>query len=84
MEITKEEFQTLWNICRSWQSDPIRASNGTPEDLKKYMRIFLKLEEMGLVKIEIRDNQIYGAIGTKEGYEILDDKKYDEMGWVED
>jgi len=80
MELNREEFETLWNIEKSWQSDPIKASDKTPESIKKYMRIFLKLDERELIKIEIRDNQIYGGIATEKGKQILEDKKYD--SWI--
>lgn len=80
MELNQEQFETLWNIENSWQSDPIKASNETPESIKKYMKIFLELDEMGLIKIQIRDNQIYGAISTQKGKQIPEDKKYE--AWI--
>ncbi len=79
-QLNKEEFETLWNIAYSWQTDPIKASDGTAESIKKYMKIFLKLDELGLIKIEIRDNQIYGATITEKGKEILKNKKYED--WI--
>jgi hypothetical protein len=80
MELNQVDFETLWNIEKSWQSDPEKASDGTKEDIEKYNKIFRKLDEMGLVKIEIRDNQIYGAVATEKGKQILEDKKYD--SWI--
>lgn len=80
MKLNREEFETLWNIGNSWQTDPVRASDGTPDSVKKYMKIFLKLDEIGLIKIEIRDGQIYGAHETKEGEEVMDQKVYD--SWI--
>ncbi len=80
MELNQEEFETLWNIENSWQSNPIKASDETPGDIKKYMKIFLKLDELGLIKIEIRDNQIYGVVATEKGKQILKDKKYED--WI--
>jgi len=77
MELNQVEFETLWNIENSWQSDPVKASDGTKKDIEKYNKIFRKLDERGLVKIEIRDNQIYGAVATEKGKQILEDKKYD-------
>ena len=75
MELNKEEFETLWNIENSWQSDPAKASDGTPESIKKYVKIFLRLDEIGLIKTEIRDGAIYGAITTEEGRKILRNKE---------
>ena len=80
MKLNQEEFETLWNIEKSWQSDPIKASDETSESIKKYMTIFLKLDEMELIKIEIRDNQIYGGVATEKGKQILEDKKYE--SWI--
>ncbi|USN45434.1 MAG: hypothetical protein H6502_05285 [Candidatus Woesearchaeota archaeon] len=80
MELNQEQFETLWNIEKSWQSDPSKASDETPESIKKHMKIFLELDEMGLIKIEIKDNQIYGAIATEKGKQLLEDKKYD--SWI--
>ena len=82
MEIKQQEFETLWNIEKSWQSDPIKASDKTPESIKRYMKHFLKLDELELIKIEIRDNQIYGAVTTEKGKEILENKKY--SSWIID
>ncbi len=76
MELNQEEFGVLWNIEKSWQTDPIKASDKNPENIKKYMKIFLKLDELGLIKIEIRDKQIYSAVVTGKGKQILEDKKY--------
>lgn len=80
MEINQKEFETLWNLEKSYQTDPTKASDGTPESIKEHMKIFLNLEELGLIKIEIRDNQIYGAVATKKGREILEDNKYE--SWI--
>ncbi|MBU0467143.1 MAG: hypothetical protein KJ718_05900 [Nanoarchaeota archaeon] len=80
MEINQKEFETLWNIEKSWQSDPIKASDETPESIKKYLKIFLRLDEFGFIKVEIRDNQIYGVVTTEKGKQILEDKKYD--SWI--
>lgn len=44
------------------------------------MKIFLKLDELDLIKIEIRDNQIYCAVATEKGKKILKDKKYE--SWI--
>ena len=76
MKINWEEFSVLWNIENSWQSDPVKASGKSQEDIKKYSKIFLKLDELELVKLEIRDNQVYGAIATEKGKQILKDEKY--------
>jgi len=77
MDLKQEEFEVLWNIEKSWQTDPIKASDNTPESIKKYMKIFLKLDELELIKIEIRDNQIYGGAVTEKGKQILEEKKYE-------
>jgi len=80
MELNQEEFETLWNIDKSWQSDPVKASDETTEDIERYNKIFIKLGENGLIKIETMDNQIYGAVATERGKQILDNKKYD--SWI--
>ena len=80
MEINQEKFETLWNIEKSWQSDPIKASDETVESIKEYIKIFLELDEMDLIEIEFRDNQIYGATATEKGKQILEDKRYD--SWI--
>jgi len=75
-DITQEEFVALWNIAKSWQSDPERASNGTAQDLEKQRRIFGRLGELGLAKVEYRDGQVYGAVSTESGEKVLDDERY--------
>ena len=80
MEINKKEFETLWNIANSWQTDPVKASDGSIESIKEYMKIFLKLDELGLINIEIRDAQIYGAVESAKGKEILKNKNHEQ--WI--
>ncbi len=80
MNLTKKQFETLWEIEYSWKSDPIKASDKTPESIKSCMKTFLELEELSLIKIEIRDNQIYGAVATEKGKQILNNKKYQD--WI--
>jgi len=80
MNINRVEFETLWNIEKSWQSDPIKASDGSEESIREYEKMFCKLDKIGLIKIEIRDNKIYGAVATEKGKQILEDKKYD--SWI--
>jgi len=80
MDFNQEEFETLWNIENSWQSDPVKASDETPKSIKKYNKIFLKLDELKLIKVEIRDNNIYGAVATKKGKQILGYEKY--ASWI--
>ena len=80
MKLTKEEFQDLWNIENSWQSDPVKAADGSPESIKKHMKIFLRLDELGYIKVEIRDKSIYGAVLTDKGRKALKDKSYNK--WI--
>ncbi len=82
MGLSKEEFVTLWNIHNSWQCDPLKASDGTTEGLKQAVRIFQRLDELGFIKIEVRDNQIYGAVATKKGEQTLEKKEY--SAWTAD
>lgn len=79
-ELSKIEFETLWNIANSWQSDPTRAANQKQEEIEKYNTIFKRLEKLGLIKIEIRENQIYGAVATQKGKDILVNKEYEH--WI--
>jgi len=78
-QLDKEDFATLWNITRSWQVDPIKASDGTPEDIERYNQIFLKLDKLGYIKIEMRDGEIYGAMAKEKGKKILDDEKFKDL-----
>lgn len=80
MKINQKEFEILWNIENSCPPYPTKEVDETPENIKKYMKIFLKLDELGLIKIEIRDNQIYGAVTTEKGKKIIEDKKYEQ--WI--
>ncbi len=75
LKLTKKEFETLWNIENSWQTDPKRASSDKKE-ISKYNQIFKKLNKLSLIKIENRDSSIYGATTTKKGQEILKNKIY--------
>ena len=75
IKLTKKDFETLWNIENSWQTDPKRASSNKEEN-KKYIKLFQKLEKLSLIKIELRDNSIYSATTTKKGQEILKNKIY--------
>ena len=77
MDLSQEEFETLWNIEYSWKSDPVKASDDTPEDIKRFIRIFLDLDGKGLTRIEIRDGKIYGAVATEKGKQVLNEKKYE-------
>lgn len=80
-QLTKEEFTVLFNITNSWQSDPERASDGSVEDLAMQRQIFTRLGEKGLIKIDHREGQVYGAVATEAGENVLREKKYRE--WLE-
>ncbi len=81
ISVTYEEFEALFNITNSWQSDPERASDGTPEGLAAQRQIFTRLGEKGLIKIDHREGQIYGAVATQAGENVLREQKYRE--WLE-
>ena len=80
INLSKKEFVVLWNIEKSWQSDPIKASDNTAESIKETILLFCRLNALELIKLEIRDNQVYGAVVTDKGRKIFDDKTYGQ--WI--
>ena len=80
MILSKKEFETLYNIESSYQTDPVRASNNTLKEIKFYENLFIKLEKLELIKIEYRDGKIYSTVTTPKGKKILKNKKYDK--WI--
>lgn len=76
MKITKEDFEILHWIEYMNYNDLRLLSETlgiTKEDAEKKL---LELEKRKLIKIEYRENKIYGSQLTEEGKKIWDDDNY--------
>ena len=82
MELSREEFDVLWKVEHSWENNPEYASDDTSESLRKFNKIFLKLEESSLISIHIVNNRIESAILTEKGLEALRDPSH--YDWAEE
>ncbi|MAG02402.1 hypothetical protein CMI42_03625 [Candidatus Pacearchaeota archaeon] len=78
MELTKEEFVTLYCVEYSWQTDPEKAAIGSDDNLERQEKLFMGLKEKGLLEIEFRDGKIYGAKLTNLGIQVLKDGRFKE------
>ena len=77
MELTKEDFEILYNIEMVGLNDPDRLGTrirGTKEEVENK---FKDLERRGLLEIEYRKGKFYGAQLTEKGKEIYNDSKYE-------
>lgn len=82
MDLNREEFEVLWKVEHSWEHNPEYASDDTNESIKKFIKIFLDLEDKQLLDIHIMNNKIDSAIVTHKGLEILKEEKYHD--WYEE
>jgi predicted transcriptional regulator len=76
VELSQEEFDVLWKVEHSWENNPEYASDNTNESIKKFTKIFLKLEEEQLLFIHITNNKIDSATVTDKGLHLLNDSHY--------
>jgi hypothetical protein len=72
--LTKEEFEVLFGIARQGRASPDRIAGDT--GMFFYESLFESLEAKGLIKVERRKGQIYGAIETSAGAAAIDDPQY--------
>jgi DNA-binding MarR family transcriptional regulator len=82
MTLTQEEFEIIYWIEYMGYNYPKKLSEIigiSEEDAKKTL---IKLENDGLITIEMRDNAIYGSKLTDKGKEFFNDEQYKE--WKEE
>lgn len=79
MKITKEEFEAIYWIEYMNYNNPKLLSkqiNISEEEAKK---LLLHFEKEDIIKIERRENKIYGSQLTKKGKEIWNDNSYKKL-----
>lgn len=77
--LTKKEYTLLYKI-QYGRTNLERLEDFAPK--KDLLRILKKLEKQGLIKIEVRDNEVYGFMETTQGLELLQSKEYKK--WYEE
>ena len=82
MEITKQDFEILFWIEYMNYNNPKLLSGQLEISEQKIKNKLLNLEKEELIKIEYRENKIYGSQLTEKGKEIWNNEKYDE--WKEE
>lgn len=76
-KLTAEEFEALYYINIGRNS--LDRLNDIFEDINKTNLLVKKLEEKGLIKVEIREGAIYGFMETQKGLKTLKSEEY--KGW---
>jgi len=76
VDINRDEFEVLWKVEHSWEHNPEQASDNSDESIKKFQKIFLKLEDKELLDIHISNNKIISSEVTNKGLEVLRDDQY--------
>ena len=74
--LTKEEFVVLWTIDYLEYRTPQEVTKTNDMDLENTTLIFMKLEDIGLIKFEIKNKQIQPATTTILGQEVLKEEQY--------
>ncbi len=78
-EITKQEFEVLFNIEFMNITDPKTISSRLEISEKEAENILKKLEQKGLIKIEYRENKACSSQLTSKGSEVYENDKY--LNW---
>jgi len=76
MEIEREDYEILWRIGNSWETDPEKAATSSGMSVQQSNHAFIRLENMGLIELEFREEKIYGASLTEKGKAVVEDEQY--------
>jgi predicted transcriptional regulator len=79
MAITKQIFEAIFHIEFMNQNNPELLSKAMEIQEKEATKILLELEKQGIIKIQKKENKIYGSQLTEKGKEIFNNKKY--LNW---
>ena len=74
--LTQEEFITLWTIDYLEYRTPEEVAKMYEMDLEHCSLIFMKLEDIGLIKFEMKNKKIGPATATIKGQETLKEEQY--------
>ncbi len=74
--LSQEEFLTLFTIDYLRYYTPQEVAKINNMDTELCTMIFMKLEDLGFIKIEMKDNKIHSAIATEQGKTALEEDRY--------
>lgn len=74
--LTQEEFLALFTIDYLRYYTPEEVAKVNNMDLELVTMIFMKLEDLGFLKITMKDNKIHCAIATEQGKIELEQDQY--------
>lgn len=79
MKLTKDEYSVLYWVARCGRTDFFKLNEFISKD--EAQPIIIKLEKLGMVRINYKEGKVYGFRETNEGEAELSDYSY--IDWFE-